>query len=163
MTHNSNAWLWKPGILASPGTESMAENGNAIPMLAEIDSMVIRGNAGALIVSLAPALTGSQPVSFYTNSNYPYLSVISMIAPTPDWFVGLSNFNLYNNNSWITDTTINLFVYDAGTEDGDVFSYSNPATSPQQNVQILASAQATVLANGNPTLKAIATGRIRKL
>ena len=45
----------------------------------------------------------------------------SMIAPSPDWFIGLSGLNLYANKRWVADTTVQLFVYDAGTENGDVF------------------------------------------
>jgi hypothetical protein len=79
-----------------------------------------------------------------------------MIAPSPDWFIGIDAFNLFPNNKWISDTTINLFGYDAGTEEGDVFSLNNPATIPQQNIQLLNSENASVLANGNSPLKPIA-------
>jgi len=44
-----------------------------------------------------------------------------MIADSPDWFIGLSGLNLYANKRWVADTTVQLFVYDAGTENGDVF------------------------------------------
>lgn len=86
-----------------------------------------------------------------------------MIAPSPDWFIGLSNFNLYKNQQWVADTTVKLFVYDAGTEDGDVFGYGSPATVPQQTIQLLPASKATVLANGNTELKHIATVRFIKL
>jgi len=82
-----------------------------------------------------------------------------MLGPTPDWFVGVSGINLYNNSKWVADTTINLYTYDAGTEDGDMFGYNNPATTPQQNIHILQASQARVLANGNPALAPIATAR----
>ncbi len=87
----------------------------------------------------------------------------SMIAPSPDWFIGLSKLNLYAHKKWVADTTVQLFVYDAGTEDGDVFGYSNPPTLPQQPVKLLDASSATVLANGNSSLKAIAEVRLRKL
>jgi hypothetical protein len=86
-----------------------------------------------------------------------------MIAPSPDWFIGLSGLNLYANKKWVADTTIQLFVYDAGTEEGDVFGYANPATTPQQPIRLLEASAATVLANGNSNLKAIAEVRMVKL
>ena len=85
-----------------------------------------------------------------------------MLGPTPDWFVGVSAMNLYRNNSWISDTTVNLYPLDAGTEDGDVFGYYNPETVPRQNIHLLQASQATVLANGNPALAPIATARFTK-
>jgi Spondin_N len=159
MVHNSNAYLWKEGTKASPGTEAVAESGNTIPILAEIDSMVAAKNAIALFAFIPPAVTGSKSVNIYCNSNYPLISFESMLGPTPDWFVGISGLNLYNNNKWTADTTVNLYPYDAGTEDGDVLAYNNPASVPQQNVHLLLASQGTALANGNLVLAPIATAR----
>ena len=86
-----------------------------------------------------------------------------MIAPSPDWFMGLHDVNLFKNNHWVSDTTINLLVYDAGTEEGDVFGYNNPDTSPQEPVALLTATNASVLANSNPFIGAIGTVRfVRK-
>lgn len=85
-----------------------------------------------------------------------------MLGPTPDWFVGVSGIRLYNNNKWVADTVINLYPYDAGTEDGDIFGYNNPATIPQQDIHLLQPFGAMVLANGNASLAPIATARFIK-
>jgi hypothetical protein len=162
MVHNSNAYLWKDGVKASSGTESVAETGNTISILAEIDSMMAAKNAIGLFAFIPPSATGSKGVNIYCNSNYSLVSFESMLAPTPDWFVGASSINLYNNNNWVTDTIINLYAWDAGTEDGDVFGYNNPATVPQQNIHLLLASQAMVLANGNPVLAPIATARFTR-
>lgn len=156
MVHNKSAFLWRPGYLASPGTESVAETGNTISLLAEIDSIVAAKNAIGLIAFIPPTITGQNSVNIYCNSNYSYISFLSMLGPTPDWFIGINSLNLYNNNKWISDTSINLYAYDAGTEDGDVFGYNNSATIPQQQVHLLEASQATVLYKGNPTLLPIA-------
>ena len=162
MVHNSNSWLWKEGTRASAGTELLAEIGNGTTMLAEIDSMITARNASSLILFLAPPLTGSVSANIYTNTNYSFVSFASMLAPTPDWFVGVSGIDLYRNGNWVADTAINLYALDAGTEDGDVFGYNNPVTAPQQNIHVLQASQATVLANGNPALIAIATARLTR-
>jgi Spondin_N len=159
MVHNSAALLWKEGIKASAGMEVLAETGGGGPVLAEIDSTIKTKNGLALLLFVAPPANGSSNVNLYCNSNFSRVSFASMLAPTPDWFTGLSNVNLYANNKWVADTIINLYAYDAGTEDGDVFGYNNPASMPQQNIHILQPAEATVLANGNPTLAPIATAR----
>jgi len=55
-----------------------------------------------------------------------------MIAPSNDWFVGLSEQNLLNDNGeWLTELTLPLHAYDAGTESGDTFSLGGTSTSPQ--------------------------------
>jgi len=151
------------GRTASPGTEMMAESGNVNTLLLEIDSMMMANNAISLIAFIPPAATGgTKQVSVYCNSNYPQVSFASMLGPTPDWFVGVSGINLYNKGQWTADTAISLYAYDAGTEDGDMFGYNNPASMPQQNIHRLQPSGAMVLANGNPTLAPIATARFQR-
>lgn len=162
MVHNSNAGLWKEGTKASYGTEVLAETGQGAPILAEIDSTINTGNGLALLLFVSPTTNGSSKVNIYCNSNYSKVSFESMLGPTPDWFVGVNGVALYNNKQWIADTTINLYAYDAGTEEGDVFGYANPATIPQQDIHLLQAGQATVLANGNTILGPIATVRFLK-
>ena len=85
-----------------------------------------------------------------------------MIAPSPDWFMGLSNVNLFENNKWLDTLSLNIRVYDAGTEEGDVFGYNNPSTVPQQTIMLLTPSTATVLANNNASIAPIATIRFVK-
>jgi len=162
MVHNGNTSMWKEGATASAGMEMLAELGNGVALLTEIESKITAGTASSLLLFLAPELTGSRSTSLYCNTNYSHVSFASMLGPTPDWFVGVSGIDLYANQQWVSDTTINLYAMDAGTEDGDAFSTVNPATLPQQNIQVLTAAKATVLANGNPSLVPIATARFTR-
>jgi len=162
MIHNSQTYQWKEGELASWGVERIAESGNTGPMVIEIDSIVALGKAISYVVINAPTPTGSNKTNIYCNSNYPYISFETMLAPTPDWFTGINSFNLFHNNKWITDTTVNLYSYDAGTETGDAFGYNNPETNPKENVHKLTPTKATVLTNGNSTLAPIASVRFIK-
>ncbi|MEO5945673.1 MAG: spondin domain-containing protein [Chitinophagaceae bacterium] len=162
MIHNNQTYQWKLGELASWGVERIAESGNTTPMVMEIDSIVAIGKATSYVVITAPTPTGSNKTNIFCNSNYSFISFETMLAPTPDWFTGISSFNLYANNKWVTDTTVDLYSYDAGTETGDVFGYDNPETSPKEKVHILTPSQATVLTNGNGTLAPIASVRFIK-
>lgn len=162
MVHNPAGSLWKNGSLASPGLEAIAETGNQFPLFEEVDLMIVQKKAITQINIPSPAPNGTISRTVYCNSNFSYLSFASMVAPSPDWFVGVADLNLYQKGTWLSDTTIQLHVYDAGTEDGDVFGYDNPAANPQQTIQLLTPAKATVLANGNASLGAIANVRITK-
>ena len=162
MVHNNQSVLFKEGNLASPGMELLAEMGNGTTLLTEIDAAIATGKASSLLLFTAPDLTGSKTFSVYANSNFSQVSFASMLGPTPDWFMGVSGISLYNQNKWITDTTVNLYAFDAGTEDGNVFDYNNAATVPQQNITILKASNASVLANGNSSLVPIATARFLK-
>ena len=162
MVHNSIGNLWQEGHLSSPGIEAVAETGSQYPLFTEVDSMIARQLAMAQINIPPCPPNGSISRTVYCNSNFSYFSFASMIAPSPDWFIGVRNLNLYRNHQWLADTTIQLYVYDAGTEDGDVFGYNNPVTVPQQPIQLLTPSKGMVLANGNPMLAPIAQVRIKK-
>ena len=162
MVHNENTYLWRTGTRASLGVENVAETGSTTKIRSEIDSILVKGMAISLVLINAPVPTGTSTGNIYCNSNYSRVSFQTMLAPTPDWFTGINAFNLFQNNQWLSDTTIDLYGYDAGTEEGDIFSLNNTASIPQQNVQLLTSENASVLANGNNPLKPIASVRFMR-
>ena len=163
MIHEKNSFLWPPNGLASVGLKNVAEVGNNVKLNIEIDSLIAIAKAYARFGIPAPAINAMYDTSFSFTLQHSCISFASMIAPSPDWFVGLNNYNLLQNNQWVNDITVPLFLYDAGTEDGDVFGYNNPASNPRQPVHLLTPAGASVLANGNATFAPIGSMRFIKL
>lgn len=162
MVHKNNTSLWQENMLASTGIENVAETGNTSVLLLEIDSIIREKKALSLIYFTPPGSVSAKTASVYCNSEFSFISFISMIAPSPDWFIGVNSFNLYKNEQWVNDTLIPLYVHDAGTEEGDIFGYNNPSTSPKQPIKLLTAEKGSVLANGNEYLKPIATLRLKK-
>ena len=76
--------------------------------------------------------TPTATVDFTVTTAHLLVTLLSMIAPSPDWFVGVSGLSLRNatDDGWQPSLTVELFPYDAGTEEGTAFSLSNAATSP---------------------------------
>ncbi len=163
MIHQKDSFLWAANGLASEGLEFLAEVGSNGRLNNEIDNIISTGKGLSRFGFPSPPITGGFDSSFRFTAQQSCISFASMIAPSPDWFVGLNNFNLLKDNIWMSDVTVPLFLYDAGTEDGDVFGYDNPATSPRQPVGILNAAAATVLSNGNSALAPIGSLRFIKL
>jgi len=131
-THNSDTTIWASGGMASDGVEDVAELGVVIALVSEIGQntnadVVVR--AGSSFISPTQTVTGT----FTATSSHPLVSVLSMVAPSPDWFVGVSNLNLYDNG-W-RNRVVELFPYDAGTEQGSGWSLSNAATIPQGAIE----------------------------
>jgi hypothetical protein len=160
--HRKDVHLWKAGQLANIGVENLAETGDISSFRLDIDTMILDGKASFFFIVTQPPLTGTSAASIHVNTNFSCFSFASMIAPSPDWFIGIDGFALYRDDKWITDTTIQLYAYDAGTESGDVFGYANPPSSPQEPVSVLSASKGTVLANGNDPIRAIAAIRFRK-
>ncbi len=155
MVHSKDSFLWAQ--LATPGLEFVAEVGSTGRLNNEIDSMIARQKALARFGMNPPLPTGTIDSVFLFTTDHSCFSFASMIAPSPDWFIGVNKIDLLENGQWLAEKTVDLFVHDAGTEDGDVFGYDNPATVPQQNIYVLTPTTAMVLANGNATIPRIGT------
>lgn len=77
---------------------------------------------------------GQVSVQFEADQEFPLLSLVSMIAPSPDWFVGVHDLALFENGQWIDEIVVDLHAYDAGTDDGETYVAPNAATAPQGQI-----------------------------
>ena len=64
----------------------------------------------------------------------PLATVIAMIAPSPDWFVGVDGLDLRDGVGWADRVTVELRVYDAGTDSGASYAAADVATAPRAAV-----------------------------
>ena len=135
-THSSAIYLWRPGELASPGLELVAELGGTSIIETEIAAHITAGHASSQVKGGLGSGGGEArgQLTFCTSTAHPLVSLATMVAPSPDWFLGLRDEALRDMGDWISQKTINLLPYDAGTEEGSGFSLSNPATSPHRPV-----------------------------
>ena len=136
---NADADLWVPGELATSGLENLAELGQTSTFLAEIAAKTDAGDAGESVTSSGTGATGTSVFELTVSRDLPNFTFGSMIAPSPDWFVGLSEFPLLDGEGrWIEDTgDMGLPAWDAGTETGTEFSLSGTATNPAQPISLL--------------------------
>lgn len=112
--HTADVKLFATGEMASSALQMMAEGGN----ISELATM-LTDNGGDVVENPAMGLlapTMSTETSLETADGNMYLSIVAMMLPTNDGFVGL--------NSWMIPTeagtyTIMLSAYDAGTEAND--------------------------------------------
>ena len=128
--HGSGVTFWQPGQQASSGVENVAELGATGTFRSEVQrsshtrSVIEEGVSGGG--------TGTASFTIDVTPEHPQVTLLSMIGPSPDWFVGVSGESLLDGSGqWVQSLVVDLFPYDAGTEEGTEFSLSNPATSPQ--------------------------------
>ena len=131
--HNDSVTFWSSGGTASAGVEAVAELGTTGAFKSEINANT---NAVAVIEkSLPSGGTPTAPVDLTVTTAHPRVTLLTMVAPSPDWFVGVSGLSLLDaQGDWLALHTVDLFPYDAGTEEGTEFSLSNAATSPQGTI-----------------------------
>ena len=130
--HHAGVTFLREGGRATAGVEFMAELGGTNTLANEVRA----AEPDALAVLLGSGTirpTGSSTIDSVTlTTDHPRVTLLTMIAPSPDWFVGVSGLSLLDaQGDWQASLTLNLYPWDAGTEEGTEFSLSNPATSPQ--------------------------------
>jgi hypothetical protein len=113
------------------GIENVAEVGNSSALEAEISAAITAGTAATAFETAGlNSFPSSTSATFEVFDTHAYVTAISMVAPSPDWFVGVSNLSLMSGGNWITDQTVDLIPWDAGTEEGTQFSLNNSASNP---------------------------------
>ena len=131
--HNGNVTFWAAGGTASSGVEEVAEIGGTSAFKSEYNA-VPAAHRKALIEAGGTGATGTSTFTIEASTTHPLVTLLSMIGPSPDWFVGVSGLSLRNSQGWQSRVSMDLFPYDAGTEDGTEFTLSNPATNPQGTI-----------------------------
>ena len=122
--HNAGVTLLESGHLAGAGVESMAETGDWTVLRDEVN------NAGEGAIGVLVGATDSiGPTDRHTLSNvsvatgHPRVTLATMIAPSHDWFVGVSGLPLLDGDGlWRRDHMVDLYPWDAGTEEGIDFA-----------------------------------------
>ena len=117
--------------LASQGIQDMAERGRKTPLDTEAMQQIAAGRAQNLLsggnVNPSP---GSTSLEFDVTTAYPYVTLVTMIAPSPDWFVGVSALSLLDGDGWRPEVRVDLEPWDAGTDSGVTFESENLETLP---------------------------------
>ena len=75
---------------------------------------------------------GTTIVNVEVTTDYPLVSAVSMIAPSPDWFVGVRDYDLCNTTTgkWLDKRERRLPLYDSGTDSAVTFIHTGTPTNP---------------------------------
>ncbi len=147
-THNIDGFIWDAGGIATNGIEQMAETGGTFLLGNEIE-MLINNSGSESLLRGGDTTSGVDTVvvNFNISDSHPLFSMVTMIAPSPDWFIGVHDLNLKPNGVWLDQLTVELLPYDAGTQDGSSFTNSGGNTNPRQPISRITTAP---LANNVP-------------
>lgn len=139
-THNDQVVFLEMGELASPGIEDVAELGSNGVFFSEVNTAIGAGTANAIIDGddLSTS-TGEINISnVTTDEDYPLLTLVTMIAPSPDWMVAVNSVELLDGNGdWKPSISMDLFPYDAGTDSGTDYTSPNMDTNPPDPISSL--------------------------
>ncbi|CAB4007309.1 Hypothetical predicted protein [Paramuricea clavata] len=138
-SHNYRYVMWRQGIKATTGVKDLSEMGDITALNAEMDIQIALKKAfkrysGTI---MAGGTSNDTILNIKVNSQYPLVSFIAMLAPSPDWFHGVHDLNLCNTwtGKWRNRVVRKLFPYDAGTDSGVNFTSPNDVTNPPVNIR----------------------------
>lgn len=128
---------------ASKDVQAIAETGDNAPLLKSVGMLRMKkeGVKGYKAASGGTMPGKSVSVAVNVDCMHPFITGLSMIAPSPDWIVQINNMNMYSRRfrKFRYRRFGFLIAYDAGTDDGREFtppsdlSLDKP-TVPQQNI-----------------------------
>lgn len=138
MAHKQDATIFEEGELATNGIEDMAETGSKSVLQDEIDILVDSGLALNRIDggNLAGG-TAETSLTINVTEEFSLVTLVSMIAPSPDWFVAIENIDLFDNGNFIDTITLDAASYDSGTDSGPSFTSTNDDTDPAENIFLI--------------------------
>ena len=135
--HDGNYHLFAVGQPPTPGLERLSEQGKHDPLDAEIKAAIAAGDALALAES-DPLKDFSQTVTTQVavDGAHPLVSLVAMIAPSPDWFAGVADVNLLDNGAWVATKTVDVQPYDSGGDSGDTYLAGDADANPKQPTKL---------------------------
>jgi len=132
-THKTTNVFLQIDNLATTGIKNIAETGNNDVFNTEVTAEITKGEADQYIdgPNLDTA-TGDILISdLVIKEEFPLLTLVSMIAPSPDWMIALNSYNLLDTGGkWKTLVNLDMFAYDAGTDSGTDYTSNNSITNP---------------------------------
>lgn len=144
----SSLTLLTAGQAASAAVQAVAEAGTTSTLAALVETAAEAATPTALeaieddAYPVANATTAAQVTTLEDvqfTQDFQLLTLLSSIHPSHDWFVGVSGLRLtHTSRRWLPALEVDLYPWDAGTEDGDDFSRTpNTDTDPQGTITSL--------------------------
>ncbi|XP_014208177.1 spondin-1-like [Copidosoma floridanum] len=136
-SHVTNFSFWGRDHVASDGFRQLAEWSSADALEAELKTRAKYLRSLIKAPGLwYPNVNSNTTADFRVDRKHPLLSLASTMGPSPDWVVGVSKLNLCQRDcTWIRGMAIDLYPWDAGTDDGITYMSPNSETKPRERMK----------------------------
>jgi len=134
ITHSPDISIFQIGQSASDGLKAYVEDGDVGALAAFISAEVGEQNEGLFSISTTPSAgpSTSTTIDVTVTEARTRITLLARLDPSPDWFVGLSSFNVIDGNELVDSAMVNLAPLDAGTALGD--TYEAPTEPENANI-----------------------------
>ncbi len=135
ISHSIPNQFLEVGENASQGIKDLAELGNNAAIDWEVFTAINQGTAHSINIvpfntpNNATASATIQQIAICTE--FRYLTILSMVAPSPDWFIAANSVEIIDTNGqWIDFLELDVYAYDAGTDNGTDYDSPNSPNTP---------------------------------
>ncbi len=149
--HNSSVKFWEVGQLASAGIDQMSINGLTLLLGDEVQAAIDNGTANLSIQEMhwfCPDETnhsncGALTFQMTVDRDFPLVSLVSMLGPSPDWFVGTESLSMLDaEGDFHCHLVQELYPHDSGVlSDNSVLAADccnrEPLSVPQQPIHLI--------------------------
>lgn len=132
-TGDPDALIFSVNGLATAGIEQMAETGATELLEGELQAVITAGFANDFIKGARIDSPGTASGKFGFSQEMSHITFVSMIAPSPDWFVAAS-VDLFEDGQWAEELTLDLITYDSGTDSGLTLTAEDADTQPREPI-----------------------------
>lgn len=136
-SHNGHYSMFQMGDKATKGVKNVAETGSPTRLLSELSDLKSAGIIKEFNRSNGLGGTGTVSTTVTVSKDSPLISFITMIAPSPDWVIGVSGYSLVRDGDFIEKRTLPLYAMDAGTDRGLRFSSRNMPVRKAEDIHLL--------------------------
>jgi len=134
-SHNGRYSIFAIGQRPTPGLERLSEEGKHSPLKDEIQKAIDAGSAlDEFETGGLKNFKDSLVTTVHVDPAHPLVSVVAMVAPSPDWFTGAASVNLIENGAWVGRRALTLPAYDSGGDDGKTYKAADRNTNPKKAV-----------------------------
>ena len=90
--------------------------------------------SAALLENDAPLKDHSQTLTAEVGVDgaHPRVSLVAMIAPSPDWFAGVAGVSLMEGGQYVAEKTVDLYAHDSGGDDGTTYTAADQDNNPKK-------------------------------
>ncbi len=134
ITHSPEISIFEIGELASDGLKAYAEDGDVGALSAFISADIGEENEGLFVLSTTSAIgaEAATTIDITVTEARTRITFLARLDPSPDWFVGVSSFDVVNGNELVDSEMVNLSPLDSGTASGN--TYEAPAEQESANI-----------------------------
>ncbi len=131
VSHMNENDLFTSGTEATDGIEIMAETGATKVLVGEISD---NSSIFSSVIGTRLDVPDSNTLKLELDQDHSLLSAVSMLAPSPDWFVAINSVELFKDGQWLEEIELTMKPYDAGTDSGTTFTATDFDTSPAKTI-----------------------------